>query len=87
MKTSASISVINLLCIQKSNGQVEKANAKILRGLKTCTYDCLKKLGAKWIDELLYALWSSRTSTCRATGETPFFIVYEAEAVIPLRSP
>jgi transposase InsO family protein len=34
------------------NGQVERANLEILRGLKTCTYDCLKKHGAKWIDEI-----------------------------------
>jgi hypothetical protein len=40
----------------ESNGQVERANTKILRGLKACTYDCLKKHGAKWIDELLCAL-------------------------------
>jgi transposase InsO family protein len=31
----------------ESNGQVERANAEILRGLKTHTYDCLKKHGAK----------------------------------------
>jgi hypothetical protein len=69
------------------NGQVERANAEILRGLKTCTYDCLKKHGAKWIDELLCALWANQTSSSRATGETPFFLVYGAEAVTPLKSP
>ena len=31
----------------RSNGQVERANAEILRGLKTRTYNCLKKHGAK----------------------------------------
>jgi transposase InsO family protein len=31
----------------ESNEQVERANAEILRGLKTRTYDCLKKHGAK----------------------------------------
>jgi transposase InsO family protein len=30
----------------RSNGQVERANAEIFRGLKTRTYDCLKKHGA-----------------------------------------
>jgi transposase InsO family protein len=30
----------------RSNDQVERANAEILRGLKTHTYDCLKKHGA-----------------------------------------
>jgi transposase InsO family protein len=31
----------------RSNGQVERANAEILRGLKTRTYDCLKKAWCK----------------------------------------
>jgi hypothetical protein len=35
-----------------SNGQVKRVNAEILKGLKTRTYDYLKKYGAKWIDEL-----------------------------------
>jgi transposase InsO family protein len=68
----------------KSNGQVERANAKILKGLKTRTYDCLKKHWAKWINELPCALSANRTSLNRATGETPFFLVYEAEPVISL---
>jgi transposase InsO family protein len=46
----------------KSNGQVKRANAEILKGLRTCTYDCLKKHGAKWIDELSCAPWANRTS-------------------------
>jgi transposase InsO family protein len=28
----------------RSNDQAERANAEILRGLKTCTYDCLKSM-------------------------------------------
>jgi transposase InsO family protein len=40
----------------ESNGQVESGNAEILKGLKTRTYDGLKKHGKKWIDELLCAL-------------------------------
>jgi hypothetical protein len=48
-------------------------NAEILSGLKTHTYDCLKKYGAKWIDELPYALWANQTSSSWAMGETPFF--------------
>jgi transposase InsO family protein len=68
----------------ESNGQVERANAEILKGLKTRTYDGLKKHGKKWINELPCALWGNQTSPSRATGETPFFIVYGAEAVLPL---
>jgi hypothetical protein len=68
----------------KSNGQVESANAEILRGLKTHTYDCLKKNGANWVNELPSVLWGNRTRPSRATGETPFFLVYGAEACLPL---
>jgi hypothetical protein len=59
----------------KSNGQVERANAEIFKGLQTRTYDSLMKHGAKWIDELPCALWANWTSSSRATGETPFFLV------------
>ena len=53
----------------RSNGQVERANAEVLRGLKTRTYNCLKKHGAKWVDELPCMLWGNRTTPSRATGE------------------
>jgi hypothetical protein len=69
----------------ESNGQVERVNAKILRGLKTSTYDCMKKHGAKWIDELPCVLWANQTSSSQATGEVPFFFVHRAEVVIPLK--
>jgi hypothetical protein len=62
---------------------VERANAEILKGLKARTYDDLKKHDKKWNDELPCALWGNRTSSSRATGETPFFMVYGAEAVLP----
>jgi transposase InsO family protein len=68
----------------KSNGQVERANVKILKGLKTHTYDGLKKHDKNWIDELPCALWGNRTSPSRAKGETPFFMVYGVEVVLPL---
>jgi hypothetical protein len=62
---------------------VERANAEILKGLKTRTYDGLKKHVKKWIDELPCALWGNRTSHGRATRETSFFMVYGAEAILP----
>jgi transposase InsO family protein len=75
----------------RSNGQAERANAEILKGLKTRTFNCLKKHGKKWVEELPSVLWSNRTTPSRATGETPFFMVYGSEAVIPpeltMRSP
>lgn len=36
----------------RSNGQAERANAEVLRGLKTRTFDTLWKQGTRWIDEL-----------------------------------
>nr|CAH67521.1 OSIGBa0131L05.2 [Oryza sativa] len=75
----------------RSNGQVERAKAEILKGLKTKTFNILKKHGDSWIEELPAVLWANRTTPSRATGETPFFLVYGAEAVLPseltLRSP
>ena len=66
-----------------SNGQVECANTEILKGPKTRTYDVLAKHGKGWIDELPVVLWASWTTPSRVTGETPFFLVYGAEAVLP----
>jgi transposase InsO family protein len=71
----------------ESNGQVERTNGEILKGLKTRTYDGLKKHDKKWIDELSCALWGNRTSPNQATGETSFFMVYGAEVVLPQWSP
>ena len=36
----------------RSNGQDEWANAEVLRGIKTRTFDKLQKCGRQWIDEL-----------------------------------
>jgi transposase InsO family protein len=67
----------------ESNGYVEHVIVEILKGLKTRTYDGLKKHSKKWIDELPCALWDNQTSPSRATGETPFFMVYGAEPILP----
>jgi hypothetical protein len=67
----------------RSNSQAKRANAEILRGLKTHTYDFLKKHGANWVNELPSMLWGNRTIPSRAIEETPFFLVYGAEACLP----
>ena len=46
----------------QSNGQAERVNAEVLRGLRTRTFDRLHKCGRHWIDELPTVLWSIRTS-------------------------
>ncbi|XP_074290811.1 uncharacterized protein LOC141617513 [Silene latifolia] len=43
----------------------------------------LEEIGANWADELPFVLWSDRTTRKVATGQTPFSLVYRAEAVIP----
>ena len=52
----------------RSNGQAERANTEVLRGLRTKTFDRLHKSGRRWIDELPAVLWSIRTTPNRATG-------------------
>jgi len=43
----------------------------------------LNKFGRRWITELPVVLYSLRTTPSRATGYTPFFIVYGFEAILP----
>ena len=67
----------------RTNGQAERANGMVLQGLKPRIYNRLKKFAGHWVVELLTVLWSLRTTPSRATGFTPFFIVYGAEAILP----
>jgi hypothetical protein len=55
----------------------------ILQGLKPRIFDELNKHGKKWAAELFSVLWSLRTTPSRATGFTPFFLVYGSEAMLP----
>jgi hypothetical protein len=66
-----------------TNGQVERANSMILQGLKPRIYNDLNKFGKRWMKELPSVVWSLRTTPSRATGFSPFFLVYGAEAVLP----
>ena len=68
----------------RCNGQVEKANGLILQGLKARIFDPFKKYGAKWLQELPRVVWGLRTQRSRATGYSPFFMVYSSEAALPL---
>jgi transposase InsO family protein len=66
-----------------TNGQVERANGMILQGLKPRIYNDLNKFGRRWMKELPSVVWSLRTTPSRATGFTPFFLVYGVEAILP----
>jgi transposase InsO family protein len=52
----------------ENNDQVERANTEILMGLKTRTYDGLKKHGKRWINELPCALWETEHHPVRPLG-------------------
>ena len=64
----------------QANGQVEVTNRSLLKMIKT------RLEGAKgiWPDELPSVLWAYRMMTFTPTGETPFFLVYGHEAIIPV---
>jgi transposase InsO family protein len=68
----------------RSNGQAERANAEVLKGLKTRSFNAkLEACGKKWLDNLQSILWSIRTTATKPTRETPFFLIYGAEAILP----
>jgi hypothetical protein len=68
----------------KTNGQVERANGMILQGLKPRIFKRIEKFRARWVAELSSVLWSLRTTPCRATVFTPFFMVHRSKAVLPI---
>jgi transposase InsO family protein len=67
----------------QTNGQVERANGLILQGMKIRMFHDLEAKGRNWHKELLSVLWALRININRATRDTPFNLVYGAEAVLP----
>jgi hypothetical protein len=67
----------------RANGEVERANSMEIEGLKKRLYDENSKKGGKWIHELAHVIWGLRTQPSKATGQTPFFLVYGSEAILP----
>ena len=63
----------------QSNGQVEATNKTIMNGLKRR----LDGAKGRWAEELSNVLWAYRITPRRSTGETPFYLTYGAEVVIP----
>jgi hypothetical protein len=64
----------------QSNGVVERANGKIFTVIKQMLLDDKK---GKWADLLPEAVWALNTTECRATGFTPFRLLYGSEAMTP----
>jgi hypothetical protein len=67
----------------QSNRQVETANGLILAGIKPRLVEPLERSAGCWVKELPSVLWSLRTTPNCFIGFTPFFLVYEAEVVLP----
>ena len=66
----------------QGNGQVEAINKVIINRLKKRLDDA----NGRWVEELPHVLWTYRTTPWRSTGETPFFMSYGAEVVIPIET-
>jgi hypothetical protein len=56
----------------RANGQVERANGMVLDALKKRLHDAANTKGGKWIKELP-----------NAPGQSPYFLVYGSEAILP----
>jgi hypothetical protein len=63
----------------QSNGQAEASNKVIINNLRRK----LEERAGRWAEELPFVLWADRTTPKRATGQTPFSLVFGTEAVIP----
>ena len=66
-----------------ANGQVERINGLVLDGLKKRLYDVNTKKCGKWIQELPHVVWGLRMQPSKATGQSPFFLTYGSEAILP----
>ncbi|XP_042472461.1 uncharacterized protein LOC122055144 [Zingiber officinale] len=64
----------------QSNGQAEVINREILIILHVR----LDHMGGSWVDEMPSELWALRTTPKEGTGVTPFHLVYDGEAVVPV---
>jgi ribonuclease HI len=63
----------------QGNGLAESSNKSLIRIIKRLLEDNQRA----WNSKLKFALWADRVSTKRATGLSPFQLVYGAEAVFP----
>ena len=64
----------------QTNRQTEVTNQIIMQRLK-------KKLDKKkenWVEELNNIIWAYRTTPRTSTGETPFRLTYQMDAIIPV---
>jgi hypothetical protein len=55
----------------------------VLDALKKRLHDAINTKGDKWIKELPNALWGLRTQPTKPTRQSPYFLVYGSEAMLP----
>jgi hypothetical protein len=55
----------------------------VLDALKKRLHHAANSKGRKWIEELPNALWGLRTQASKPTGQSPYFLVYGSEAILP----
>jgi hypothetical protein len=79
-KTLGTHAKFSLVYHPQSNGAVERANGLIFSRIKKCLFDQKK---GKWINELPKVIWSHNTIVSRATGFTPFHLLFGTEAMTP----
>jgi hypothetical protein len=72
-----------LVAHPRPNGQVERTNGMVLDALKKRLHDAANTKGGKWIKELPNALWGLHTQPTKLTGQSPYFLVYGSEAILP----
>lgn len=64
----------------QGNGQTEASNKMILKILKKTIDD----VGRNWYIQLNPALWAYHASVRTPTGATPYSLVYDTEAILPI---
>jgi hypothetical protein len=55
----------------------------VLDALMKRLHDAANPKGGKWVKELPNALWGLRTQPSKPTGQSPYFLVYGSEAILP----
>jgi hypothetical protein len=55
----------------------------VLDTLKKRLHDTANTKGGKWIKELPNALWGLHTQPTKPTGQSPYFLVYGLEHILP----
>jgi hypothetical protein len=55
----------------------------VLDTLKKRLHGAANTKGCKWIKELPNALWGLRTQPTKPTRQSPYFLVYDSEAILP----